>query len=79
MPTREYRNHICTQTMKMMGRPYNYTKIKATSQSSGRMKPEGQNKRGRPRMTSRLTVEAEATVLGHPWGTFRILAQDRLR
>ena len=29
-------------------------------------------------MTWRRTVEAEATALGHSWGTLRTLAQDRL-
>ena len=42
-------------------------------------KPEGHRKRGRPRMTWRRTVEAEATAMGHSWGTLRTLAQDRLR
>ena len=42
-------------------------------------KPEGRRKRGRPRMTWRRTVEAEATAMGHSWGTLRTLAQDRLR
>ena len=42
-------------------------------------KPEGHRKRGRPRMTWRCTVEAEATAMGHSWGTVRTLAQDRLR
>ena len=27
----------------------------------------------------RRTVEAEATAMGHLWGTLRTLAQDRLR
>ena len=30
-------------------------------------------------MTRRLTVEAEATAMGHLWGTLRTLAQDRVR
>ena len=42
-------------------------------------KPEGHRKRGRPRMTRRRTAEAEATAMGHSWGTLRTLAQDRLR
>ena len=42
-------------------------------------KPEGHRKRGRPRMTWRTTVRAEATAMGHSWGTLRTLAQDRLR
>ena len=42
-------------------------------------KPDGRRKRGRPRMTWRLTVEAEATAMGHSWGTLWTLAQDRLR
>ena len=42
-------------------------------------KPEGHRKRGRPRMTWRRTVEAEATAMGHSWGTLRTLTQDRLR
>ena len=29
-------------------------------------------------MTWRRTVEAEATAMGHSWGTLRTLAQDRL-
>ena len=31
-----------------------------------------------PRMTRRRTVEAEATAMGHTWGTLRTFAQDRL-
>ena len=42
-------------------------------------KPEGHRKRGRPKMTWRRTVEAEAKAMGHSWGTLRTLAQDRLR
>ena len=42
-------------------------------------KPEGHKKRRRPRMTWRRTVEAEATAMGHSWGTLQTLAQDRLR
>ena len=42
-------------------------------------RPEGHRKRGRPRMTWRRTVEAEATAMGHSWGTLRTLARDRLR
>ena len=42
-------------------------------------KPEGRRKRGRPKITWRHTVEAEATAMGHSWGTLRTLAQDRLR
>ena len=34
---------------------------------------------GRARMTWRRAVEAEATAMGHSWGTLRTLAQDRLR
>ena len=30
-------------------------------------------------MTWRRTVEAEATAMGHSWGTLRTLAQDSLR
>ena len=30
-------------------------------------------------MTWRHTVEAEATAMGHSWGTLRTLAQDHLR
>ena len=33
-------------------------------------KPEGHRKRGRPRMTWRRTVEAEATAVGHSWGPY---------
>ena len=43
------------------------------------LKPQGYKKRGRPRMTWRRTVEAEATAMGNSWGTLRTLAQDRLR
>ena len=42
-------------------------------------KSEGHRKRGRPRMTWRRTVEAEATDMGHSWEALRTLAQDRLR
>ena len=42
-------------------------------------KPEGHRKRGRPRMTWRRTVEAEATAMGHSWVALRTLAQDRLQ
>ena len=42
-------------------------------------KPEGYRKRRRPRMTWKRTVEAEATAMGHSWGTLRTLAQDRMR
>ena len=42
-------------------------------------KPEGHRERGRPRMTWRRTVEAEATAMGHSWGTLRTVAQNRLR
>ena len=42
-------------------------------------KPEGHTNRGRPRMTWRRTVEAEATAMGHSYDTLRTSAQDRLR
>ena len=42
-------------------------------------KPEGHRKRRRPRMTWRRTVEAEATTMGHSWGTLRTFGIDRQR
>ena len=58
-----------------MDRPY----ITQRSRVTVEWKPESRRKRGRPRMTWRRTVEAEATVMGHSWGSLRTLAQDRLR
>ncbi|GFR95715.1 endonuclease-reverse transcriptase [Elysia marginata] len=36
-------------------------------------------KRGRPKITWRRTVEAEAANMGQPWSTQRTLAQDSVR
>ncbi|GFS00149.1 hypothetical protein ElyMa_002808700 [Elysia marginata] len=44
-----------------------------------RWKPEGTWKRGRPKITWRRSVEAEATTMGQPWGILRTLVQDRVR
>ena len=78
MPARKYRNHNCTQTLETH-RPYITKKSKPHPKSNSRVETRGTQKMRRSRMTWRRTVEAEATAMGHSWGTLRTLAQDRLR